>query len=63
MVAPFEYGTLVLAIVWGYLIWSELPGALSALGILLILGSGIFVAIRETKFGALPGAKRISGRR
>ena len=63
LVAPFEYGTLVLAIVWGYVIWNELPGTSSGLGILLILGSGVYVAVRETKFGALPGAKRISGRR
>ena len=63
LVAPFEYGTLVLAVVWGYVIWNELPGTWSASGILLVLGSGIYVAIRETKFGALPGAKRISGRR
>ena len=63
LVAPFEYSTLPLAVFWGYLIWSELPDLLSAFGIILILGSGIFVAVREGKLKTEPSAKRISGRR
>ncbi|MDE2790921.1 MAG: DMT family transporter [Paracoccaceae bacterium] len=63
LVAPFEYTVLVLAVIWGYVIWDELPDTLSAFGILLILGSGVFVAVRETRFGVGPSARRISGRR
>lgn len=48
LVSPFEYAALVLSLVWGYLFWQELPGASSAVGILLILLSGLFVALAET---------------
>ena len=33
LVAPFEYTTLVLAVLWGYVIWNEFPTALSVIGI------------------------------
>lgn len=63
LVAPFEYSTLPLAVFWGYFIWYELPDVFSALGIILILSSGVFVALREGKLKTAPSAKRISGRR
>ena len=63
LVAPFEYSTLPLAVFWGYFIWSEFPDIFSFLGILLILSSGVFVALREGKLKTEPSAKRVSGRR
>lgn len=63
LVAPFEYSTLPLAVFWGYFIWSEFPDMFSAIGIILIMTSGIFVAVREFKLKAEPSAKRVSGRR
>ena len=63
LVAPFEYSTLPLAVFWGYFLWSELPDFFSSIGIILIMGSGIFVALREGKHAAVPSAKRVSGRR
>ena len=47
IVAPFEYLGLPLAVFWGWYIWGELPDAIVTLGILLILGSGVFVFLRE----------------
>lgn len=46
-VAPFEYVGLPLAILWGWLIWAELPGPVVFAGIALILGAGLFVFLRE----------------
>ena len=46
-VAPFEYTGLPLAVFWGWAIWGELPGPWVATGIVLILGSGLFVFARE----------------
>ncbi len=46
-VAPFEYVGLPLAIFWGWLFWAELPNATSSIGIVLIIGSGLFVFLRE----------------
>lgn len=63
MVAPFEYVALILAVFWGYAVWDEIPAPTAALGIALILGSGVFVALREAQFGVRPSSKRLSGRR
>jgi S-adenosylmethionine uptake transporter len=46
-VAPFEYTALPLAILWGWILWDELPDAVVISGIALIVGSGLFVFIRE----------------
>nr|WP_092368796.1 DMT family transporter [Cribrihabitans marinus] len=46
-VAPFEYVGLPLAVFWGWMIWSELPGWQVWLGMMLIVGAGLFVFLRE----------------
>lgn len=46
-VAPFEYAGLPLAIFWGWMIWGDLPSGVVLAGIGLILGSGLFVFLRE----------------
>jgi S-adenosylmethionine uptake transporter len=46
-VAPFEYVALPLAIMWGWLIWGDLPDIWVAAGIALIMGSGVYVFVRE----------------
>ncbi len=63
LVAPFEYTALILATFWGYVIWAEVPDLISALGIALILFSGVFVAVREAQLNAPATAKRLSARR
>lgn len=52
LVAPFEYSALVLAAFWGYVIWGEVPGPVSAIGIVLILSSGVLMALREARRSA-----------
>jgi S-adenosylmethionine uptake transporter len=47
-VAPFEYTSLPLAVFWGFALWGDLPDAIAVLGILLIVGSGLFAFYRET---------------
>ena len=63
LVAPFEYSSLLLAAFWGFAIWGELPGAGSIVGIVLILGSGLFVALREARLNIAPTARNAAGRR
>jgi len=46
-IAPYEYVGLPLAVFWGWLLWGDLPGPTIAVGIVLILGSGLFVFFRE----------------
>ncbi|MEM1382834.1 MAG: DMT family transporter [Pseudomonadota bacterium] len=62
-VAPFEYIGLPLAVLWGWLVWGELPGATVTVGIVLIIGSGLFVFLRERqKQRPLAGGRRMNRR-
>lgn len=62
-VAPFEYLGLPLAILWGWLIWADLPTPVVMVGIALILGSGLFVFLREHQQNRrLVRGKRMHGR-
>ena len=63
LVAPFEYTALLLAVFWGIVIWGEWPAFTTWIGIVLIAGSGIYVALREAHLGGKPSAKRVAGRR
>jgi len=47
VVAPFRYTAVLWAIIWGFLIWSEVPDAWAIIGTILIVGSGIYIFYRE----------------
>lgn len=51
LVAPFEYTSLPWAVLWGYLFWSDLPGAATWAGLLLVVASGLYIIHRETVIG------------
>lgn len=48
LVAPFEYISMPLAIVWGVAVFGDWPDAVSWLGIALICGAGLYTFWRET---------------
>ena len=45
--APFEYVSLPINILWGFLIWREIPTWMTLAGAALTLGSGMYVLYRE----------------
>lgn len=51
-VAPFEYTAMPLAIFWGWAIWGHLPGPWVSAGIVLIVGAGLTVFLRERRTAA-----------
>lgn len=61
-VAPFEYIGLPLAVFWGWLIWAELPNWEVWLGMLLIMGAGLFVFVREQKKARQIARSGLNGR-
>jgi drug/metabolite transporter (DMT)-like permease len=42
-VAPFEYLMIGWAVLWGYLLWGDVPGPLTLIGVALTIGAGLFV--------------------
>jgi drug/metabolite transporter (DMT)-like permease len=52
LVAPFDYTSMLWALVLGYLAFGELPTALGFLGAAIIVGAGLFVIWREQRLRA-----------
>jgi len=51
VVTPFEYSSLPWAILFGFLIWGDVPGLWTWVGLALIVGSGLYVVRRESVRG------------
>jgi drug/metabolite transporter (DMT)-like permease len=51
VIAPFEYVSLILTIILGYFIFSDVPTLTMILGAIIIVGSGIAVILREHRLG------------
>jgi drug/metabolite transporter (DMT)-like permease len=47
VIAPFEYVSLPINIMWGFLIWQEIPTWMTLAGAFLTLFSGLYVLYRE----------------
>jgi drug/metabolite transporter (DMT)-like permease len=47
--APFEYASLPINMMWGFIIWHEVPTWLTLAGALLTLSSGMYILVREKK--------------
>ncbi|MEM8776774.1 MAG: DMT family transporter [Pseudomonadota bacterium] len=48
-VAPFRYTNLIWALILGWLVFGELPDAITMLGALIVVGSGLFMLYREAR--------------
>ena len=51
VVAPFAYSSLVWATIYGFLIWGDFPTAATLIGAALIIGSGLYIFLRESTLG------------
>jgi drug/metabolite transporter (DMT)-like permease len=60
LVAPFDYTSMLWALILGYIVFNELPDTLVYLGAVIIAGAGLFVIWRERKLG-LQRAKAAEG--
>lgn len=43
MIAPFEYVAVPLSVFWGYLFWGDILGFQSMIGMMLIIGGGLYI--------------------
>lgn len=46
-VGPFRYTALVWALFFGLVVWGDIPNALAIVGIVIVVGSGLYVLHRE----------------
>lgn len=51
VVAPFDYTAMLWALIFGYAMFDELPGALVYVGAAIVAAAGLFVIWRERKIG------------
>ncbi|WP_055045166.1 DMT family transporter [Devosia sp. A16] len=51
VVAPFEYASLILSVLIGYLIFHDVPTVEMLVGGVIVVGSGLFIIYREHKLG------------
>ncbi|WP_164659344.1 DMT family transporter [Tropicibacter sp. Alg240-R139] len=61
-VAPFEYVGLPMAIFWGWLLWAEIPSLEVWAGMAMIMGSGLFVFLRERQKAQRVTRTEVKGR-
>ncbi|HTM77984.1 MAG TPA: DMT family transporter, partial [Devosia sp.] len=51
VIAPFEYTSLLLGLVVGYLVFGDIPTVAMLAGAAIVIASGIFVILREHRLG------------
>jgi S-adenosylmethionine uptake transporter len=49
VIAPFEYASLPINVMWGFLIWHEIPASTTIAGAALTLLSGLYIFYHEQK--------------
>ncbi|MEM6985085.1 MAG: DMT family transporter [Pseudomonadota bacterium] len=49
--APFQYLEIITATVLGFLIFGDLPGGIAVVGMMIVIGSGLYIAWRERVLG------------
>ncbi|WP_350334439.1 DMT family transporter [Coralliovum pocilloporae] len=49
ILAPFDFTIILWATLSGFLIWGELPDLISWLGMAVIIGAGLYIALRELR--------------
>ncbi len=64
VVAPFDYAGLLWTALFGFLIWSDIPGIHVWIGAAIVVASGIYILYREAHLGLRRGmARRLQARR
>ncbi len=49
VIAPFEYASLPISILWGFLFWREVPTVMTLAGAALTLASGMYLLVQDQK--------------
>ena len=58
-VVPFNYLSLVWAVMFGFAIWGDVPTASLLFGSVIVVGSGLFLLWRESRRAAVEAAAEV----
>ena len=47
LIAPFKYTSIVWAVIFGFLVWGDIPDRWMVGGAILVIGSGLYIFHRE----------------
>jgi drug/metabolite transporter (DMT)-like permease len=47
VIAPFRYSTMLFALIWGYVVFGEVPDRMTWAGIAIVVGAGVYMFHRE----------------
>ena len=48
-VAPVQYFEIPFAVLWGWLLFAELPNGLALVGIAIVMAAGLYIILRERR--------------
>jgi drug/metabolite transporter (DMT)-like permease len=58
IVAPFQYTQMIWGVLFGYVVFADIPEWWTLLGSIVIIGSGLYILWRETRHGHRPETLR-----
>ncbi len=58
VIAPFDYTTMIWAVIVGFFIWGEIPGVNVWIGVAIVVVSGLYILQREANLGLRRGVAR-----
>jgi len=51
VVVPYQYSMIVWAVMFGYLVFNDVPSAATIVGAAIIIGAGLYIFLREQRLG------------
>jgi drug/metabolite transporter (DMT)-like permease len=57
-VVPYQYSMIVWAVMFGYLVFGDMPAISTIVGAAIIIGAGFYIFLREQRLGR--GVREVS---
>jgi drug/metabolite transporter (DMT)-like permease len=51
VVVPYQYSMIVWAVIFGFVVWGDVPSLSTLIGAAIIIGAGFYIFLREQKLG------------
>jgi drug/metabolite transporter (DMT)-like permease len=51
VVVPYQYSMIVWAVMFGYVVFGDVPQVATVVGAAIIIGAGLYIFLRERKLG------------